>query len=56
MLALSFGNPWLLTGLLLPVALIGWAWTRQQRRLALPFDHSQARRGRLWRGLLQSGE
>lgn len=56
MLGISFGQPWLLLGLALPVALIAWSWQRQGRRLVLPFDHSGAGKASILRAVLQSAE
>ncbi len=56
MLAISFGQPWMLAALVLPVALIAWTWQREGRRLVLPFDHGKASKAKLLRGVLQSAE
>lgn len=37
-LSLSFGRPWILAFLILPVLLIAWIWNRRGGRIALPFD------------------
>ena len=51
-----FGEPWVLLGLIAPVLLLAWVWTRRARRLVLPFDHAAARGGKVLRALLQAGE
>lgn len=45
---MTFTYPLLLFALVLPAALIGWVWQRDQRRLTLPFDHAPVRRGTGW--------
>ena len=56
MLAVSFGNAWVLLFLTAPAFLLVWTWTREARRLVLPFDHGRNRRGSVLRALLQSVE
>lgn len=56
MLAISFGNAWVLLFLTAPAFLLVWAWTREARRLVLPFDHGRNQRGTVLRALLQSAE
>ncbi len=56
MLALSFGHPWVLLALAVPVALLAWTWNRKGRRVVLPFDHGDSRRGTLLRVVLQGAE
>jgi Ca-activated chloride channel homolog len=56
MIALSFAYPWMLLGLLAPLALIAWVWTRSSGRVALPYDHAQAHRSPFVRILIQSAE
>jgi len=56
MLALSFGNAWVLSLLVVPALLLVWVWRRESRRLVLPFDHGKGRRGVVLRVLLQSAE
>jgi Ca-activated chloride channel homolog len=46
---LPFSHPLILFLLIIPAALIVRLWRRSDSRLVLPFDHSQARRGR-WLG------
>ena len=56
MLALSFGNAWVLAFLVLPLAHVLWVWARKGRRLVLPFDHGGARGGRVLSALLRVAE
>lgn len=50
---MTFGNPAMLWLLAIPLALGAWETQRRGRRLALPFDHGEQRRGAwLARGLL----
>jgi Ca-activated chloride channel homolog len=42
---MSLANPWILLTLVVPIALLAWAWLRKDRRLVMPFDHSRAGRG-----------
>ncbi len=37
-MSFSFGHPWVLALLIVPVLLLGWVWTRRGGRVALPFD------------------
>ncbi len=37
-LSLSFGRPWVLVFLVLPLFVIAWVWNRRGGRIALPFD------------------
>jgi Ca-activated chloride channel family protein len=46
MLSLSFHTPLMLFLLVIPFGLLVWTWTRNSRRVTLPLDHSNARRGR----------
>src|SRR4051812_40631404 len=48
-MSLPFGHPLALFLLVIPAALIVRLWRRSDSRLVLPFDYSQARRGR-WLG------
>lgn len=43
---MTFANPWVLLGLVVPLALLVFTWLRQGRRLALPFDHGRQPRRR----------
>lgn len=43
---MSFAYPWVLVLLLAPIALLGWTWRRHGGRVAVPFDHADAPRGR----------
>lgn len=56
MLAISFGNAWVLLFLTAPAFLLVWTWTREARRMVLPFDHGSNRRGIVLRCMLQSAE
>lgn len=51
-----FARPWVLALLVVPLLLGVWVWTRQGRRLVLPFDHGRPGTGRFLRSLLQFGE
>ena len=51
---MSFGHPWVLLLLILPVAMTWWEWTRRGHRLSLPFDHASARSGRWLGGIVRS--
>jgi len=53
---MSFGYPWVLCFLLVPAALLLWAWRRQSRRLMMPFDYGTQGRGGLLRFFLNSAE
>ena len=44
---MSFGHPWLLLLLVLPMLLGIWEWTRRGPDVVLPFDHARVRRGRV---------
>ena len=48
----SFGQPWILSGLALPLALLYWTWARKGGRVALPFDHGVQHRGLVLRSLV----
>lgn len=57
MLSLSFHTPLLLFLLVIPFGLLVWTWSRNTRRVVLPLDNSNARRGRSLRiviGLAES--
>ncbi len=56
MLAISFGQSWVLSLLVAPVLLLAWTWTREARRLVLPFDRGSNPRGTVLRATLQSAE
>ena len=43
---MSFGYPWMLVLLIIPVALLYWTWRRTGHRLMLPFDYGTPSRGR----------
>ena len=43
---MSFGYPWLLTLLVIPVGILVWTWRRTGRRMMLPFDFGNQGRGR----------
>src|SRR5215212_2398663 len=43
---MTFGRPWLLLLLVLPMLLGIWEWTRRGPDIVLPFDHANVRRGR----------
>lgn len=51
---MSFAHPMVLLGLVLPVLLGAWEWTRRGRPLVLPFDHSHFRGGEFWRRMVTS--
>ena len=53
---LAFGSPWILFGLLVPVALLAWTWMRRAGRVVLPFDHGQQGAGTWLRLVMQSAE
>lgn len=50
---MTFAHPALLLLLTAPAALLVWEWRRLGSRLALPFDHSSARRGRWLEGTIK---
>ena len=52
MMSISFLYPFVLFGLVVPAALLAWAWWRRDRRLVLPFDHGRRGTGRGWWVLL----
>ncbi|MEZ5973765.1 MAG: VWA domain-containing protein [Planctomycetota bacterium] len=54
--SLHFAQPWYLLGLVVPVAMLVWVWTRKGRRVALPFDQGSVKKGTGLRVLLQLGE
>lgn len=51
-----FGQPWVLTALVAPAALLWWVWNRRSGRLVLPFDHGAVRHGRVLHVLLHAAE
>ncbi|MEZ5964527.1 MAG: VWA domain-containing protein [Planctomycetota bacterium] len=51
-----FARPWVLLTLVVPLMLVAFAWRRDGRRVALPFDHARRGAGRLVRGLLRAGD
>lgn len=53
---MTFGHPWMLALLAVPLLLLVRAWSRSGRRVVLPFDHGVAGTGRWWRGVVQVGE
>lgn len=53
---ISFAHPWILLLLILPLALLVGVWQRQDRRVALPFDHGRQAPGRAWAFLIQLAE
>ena len=44
---MSFGYPWMLLLLLVPLSLLIWTWRRTGQRLMLPFDYGRQGRGRV---------
>jgi Ca-activated chloride channel family protein len=50
---IPFRHPWVLLALLLPIGLLLFIWMKGGRRLALPFDHTNERRGRILAILLR---
>ena len=56
----SFGHPWVLLLLVIPLMMMGWVWTRRGGRIALPFDGSygegKRKRGVFLRTMLQIAE
>jgi Ca-activated chloride channel family protein len=53
---MNFTYPLLLFALVAPAALLGWVWRREERRLALPYDHGRPGSGRGWRFLIGCAE
>jgi Ca-activated chloride channel family protein len=53
---MSFAYPLVLILLVVPVGLLCWTWRRVGGRVALPFDHAKAPRGRVWGVLLGMAE
>ncbi len=53
---MSFGYPWVLALLVIPVAILIWVWRRRSHRLMLPFDYGTQGRGRLLGFLLGLAE
>jgi len=51
---MSFAYPLVLLLLALPVVLVAWGWRRGGQEVALPLDWSGAKRGSLWRVLLDA--
>ena len=45
---MSFLHPFVLLGLLAPLALLVWVWSRAGRRIVLPFDHGRPGSGWGW--------
>jgi len=43
---MSFGYPWLLLALILPITILIWVWRRRSHRLMMPFDYGTQGRGR----------
>lgn len=52
----SFLYSWVLSLLLVPLALLCWTWKRSGRGVVLPFDHSTADLGTVWRFVLSMME
>ena len=52
----SFERPWLLPLLIVPALLLAWLWRGQQRRIALPVDHSLRAERRILKVLLLLAE
>ena len=50
---MTFAFPAVLVLLALPVLLLVWEWRRRGTVLAMPFDHSGARRGRGLEGVVK---
>ena len=53
---ISFAHPWILLFLIVPLALLVWGWKRDDRRVALPFDHGSQSPGRGWAFVIQLAE
>ncbi|MEK6249887.1 MAG: VWA domain-containing protein [Planctomycetales bacterium] len=53
---MSFGHPWLLLLVAVPVLLMVWEAVRRGMRLAVPFDHSRQPDRRGWQALLWFAE
>jgi Ca-activated chloride channel family protein len=53
---MSFAYPLVLVLLVVPLLLLAWVWRRRGGRVALPFDHGQARPARLLGALLKLAE
>lgn len=47
-MSLLFGQPLVLLGLVLPVALLAWTWRRRGREVALPIDFGSQSTGKGW--------
>jgi Ca-activated chloride channel family protein len=54
--SLSFADPWVLLGLLLPLAMLGWAWLGRRRPVAVPTDHGRQRPRPVLGSLLRIGD
>jgi Ca-activated chloride channel family protein len=53
---MSFLHPAVLLLLVVPAALLAWAWGRRGQQVVLPFDHGGAARGRRWQAALGLAE
>lgn len=53
---MTFGNPWILLLLALPIALVIWVFRRRTGTVAAPFDHSSRPRKRLLRLVVDVAE
>ncbi len=56
LIGLSFARPWWLLGLVLPLFVLTFVWTRQGRETALPFDHGMQGSGKWLGRLVHLGE
>ena len=53
---IPFRHPWVLLALLVPIGLLLFIWAGKGRRVILPFDHTNERRGRALSGTLRVAE
>lgn len=51
-MSLLFGQPLVLLGLAIPVALQAWTWRRRGREVALPLDFGSQSTGKTWRRMI----
>lgn len=51
-MSLLFGQPLVLPGLIIPMALLIWTWRRRGREVALPLDHGNQPDGTAWRRMI----
>lgn len=53
---MSFAHPYVLSLLIVPALLVARVWRRDDRRVALPFDHGRQPSGRGWKALIDLAE